>query len=53
MIGASEPPPPGALRVPDERYGLVFVFRVFEHVSYALVMNVSRPVNPLDGVQTP
>lgn len=43
----------GALRVPDERYGLVFVFRVFDRVSYALVMNVSRPVNPLDVVQTP
>lgn len=40
-------------RVPDERYGLVFVFRVFERVSYALVMDVSRPVNPQDVVQTP
>ena len=33
-------------RVPDERYGLVFVFRVFERISYALVMDVSRPVIP-------
>lgn len=41
------------MRVPDERYGLVFVFRVFDRVSYALVMDVSRPVNPLDVVQTP
>ena len=41
------------MKVPDERYGLVFVFRVFDRVSYALVMNVSRPVNPLDVVQTP
>ena len=40
-------------RVPDERYGLVFVFRVFERISYALVMDVSRPVIPLDVVQTP
>ncbi len=40
-------------RVPDERYGLVFVFRVFDRVSYALVMDVSRPVHPLDVVQTP
>lgn len=53
MIGASEPAPPGAIKLPDERYGLVFVFRVFERVSYALVMDVSRPVSPLDGVQTP
>ena len=43
----------GAMKVPDERYGLVFVFRVFDRVSYALVMDVSRPVNPLDVVQTP
>ena len=43
----------GGVRVPDERYGLVFVFRVFDRVSYALVMNVSRPVKPLDVVQTP
>ncbi|MEJ0048861.1 MAG: LysM domain-containing protein [Rhodospirillales bacterium] len=41
------------LKLPDERYGLIFVFRVFERVSYALVLNVSRPVNVDDVVQTP
>ena len=41
------------MRVPDERYGLVFVFRVFDRISYALVMNVSRTVKPLDVVQNP
>jgi hypothetical protein len=41
------------LKMPDERYGLIFVFRVFDRVSYALVMNVSRPVNPYDVVQSP
>jgi hypothetical protein len=41
------------IKLPDERYGLVFVFRVFERVSYALVMDVARPVNPLDVVQNP
>jgi nucleoid-associated protein YgaU len=41
------------LRLPDERYGLAFVFRVFEHVSYALVMQTTKPVIPLDFVQTP
>lgn len=40
-------------RLPDERYGLLFVFRVFEKVSYALVMESSRPVIPHDTVQTP
>ena len=40
-------------KLPDERYGLLFVFRVFDAVSYALVMNSSRPVAPADIVQTP
>jgi hypothetical protein len=40
-------------RLPDERYGLLFVFRVFERVSYALVMESSRPVIPHDTVETP
>jgi nucleoid-associated protein YgaU len=41
------------LRLPDERYGVAFVFRVFEHVSYALVMQTTKPVIPFDLVQTP
>ena len=41
------------VRLPAERYGVVFVFRVFEKVSYALVMNSTRPVNVLDVVQAP
>jgi len=32
------------IKVPDERIGLVFVFRVFERVSYALVLNTTDPV---------
>lgn len=40
-------------QLPDERYGLVFVFRVFEHVSYALVMNVNRPAIIGDVAATP
>jgi hypothetical protein len=41
------------IKLPDERYGLVFVFRTFERVSYALVMQSNRPVNALDVVQNP
>lgn len=45
--------PDAFIKLPEERSGLSFVFRVFDRVSYALVMNVTRPVNPLDVVQTP
>ena len=41
------------LQLPDERAGLAFVFRVFDRVSYALIMQASKPVAPLDVVQTP
>lgn len=41
------------VKLPPERYGLVFVFRVFERIAYALVMNVSRPVVVSDIVRTP
>jgi hypothetical protein len=45
---------PGAvIKVPDERYGLAFVFRVFDRISYALVMRVSKPVKTLDAVKNP
>jgi hypothetical protein len=40
-------------QLPDERYGLLMLFRVFDRVSYALVMNVTRPVVPNDLVRTP
>jgi hypothetical protein len=43
----------GPLTLPNDRYGLAFVFRVFDRVSYALVMIISRPVNSLDIVQNP
>lgn len=40
-------------QLPEERYGLLFVFRVFDRVSYALVMNVNRPVIVGDAAATP
>ena len=39
--------------LPDVRYGLVFVFRVFDKVSYALVMETRLPVQVLDRASTP
>ena len=39
--------------LPDVRYGLLFVFRVFDKVSYALVMDTKLPVQLLDRASTP
>lgn len=40
-------------KLPEERYGLVFVFRTFDRVAYALVMDAERPVIPQDILRTP
>jgi hypothetical protein len=42
-----------ALKLPDERHGLLFVFRVFDRVSYALILNVLEPVAPGDRFTQP
>src|SRR5215472_5776281 len=42
-----------AVRLPPERYGLVFIFRTFNAVSYGLVMEAGRPVQSGDIVQNP
>ena len=57
--GQSKPAPDatavadGTLVLPDERNGLIFVFRVFEKMSYAMVMRANRPIYVGDLVQTP
>ena len=45
--------PKEKIKLPAERYGMVFIFRVFDKVSYGLVLNSSRPVNVFDVVQAP
>jgi hypothetical protein len=40
-------------QLPDERYGLVMVFRTFDRASFALVMEASRPVAVSDFVTNP
>jgi len=45
--------PDAQIQLPDERAGLAFVFRIFERVSYALIMHLTIPVRPLDVVRTP
>lgn len=39
--------------LPEHRYGLAFVFRVFNRVSYALVMDADGPVTVGDSVRAP
>lgn len=39
--------------LPEKRYGLVFVFRVFDRVSYALVMETDGQVTIGDAVRKP
>jgi len=41
------------LRLPGEQYGELFVFRVFGHVSYGLVMQVTAPVQVGDVAKSP
>jgi hypothetical protein len=39
--------------LPDERHGLLFVFRVFDRVSYALILQVMEPVSAGDRFTQP
>lgn len=41
------------IKLPDERIGEMFVFRVFDNVSYALVMRVQQPVKVGDRFTEP
>ncbi len=41
------------IQLPNVRYGLIFVFRTFQKVSYALVLQTKLPVQLLDTAQTP
>lgn len=44
---------PGQIKLPDERVGLLMVFKTFDHVSYALIMEATDAVYTLDTVITP
>jgi hypothetical protein len=52
-VSKAQSGPDALIQLPNERSGLVFLFRVFDRVSYALVMNAQNPVSPLDVVRTP
>ncbi|CAN5860681.1 LysM peptidoglycan-binding domain-containing protein [soil metagenome] len=42
-----------AIKLPDERHGVLFVFRVFDRMSYALILSVKDPVSPGDRFTQP
>ncbi len=55
-VPASDRTSPGkavTLQLPDERHGTMFVFRVFDRVSYALVLSVQQPVRAGDRFTQP
>ena len=41
------------IKLPDERHGLLFVFRVFDRMSYALILSVQEPVRAGDKFTQP
>jgi hypothetical protein len=59
VAGADPKATPVAVRgderilLPDERSGLVFIFRTFEKISYGMVIKSVRPISVGDTVQTP
>lgn len=44
---------PSDIKLPDERHGLMLVFRVFDRVSYALMLQVQQPVQAGDRFSQP
>lgn len=61
IVAGADPAKPAAApaassqpdRLPDERSGLVFVFRTFEKLSYGMILKAVRPISVGDAVQTP
>ena len=41
------------IKLPDERHGVLFVFEVYERVSYALIISVKEPVKSGDRFTQP
>jgi hypothetical protein len=41
------------VRLPDEPAGTMMVFRTFDRMSYALIMEATEPISVLDTVRTP
>ena len=52
VVDTTDPTRP-LMKLPDERHGMLFVFRVFERMSYALILSVKDPVKPGDRFTQP
>jgi hypothetical protein len=52
VIDKTDPSRP-TIKLPDERHGMLFVFRVFDRMSYALILTVKEPVKPGDRFTQP
>ncbi len=52
VVDKTDPTRP-RIKLPDERHGVLFVFRVFDRMSYALIMSVQEPVKPGDVFTQP
>ena len=52
VIDKTDPARP-EIKLPDERHGMLFVFRVFKRMSYALILTVAEPVKPGDRFTQP
>jgi hypothetical protein len=52
VIDKTDPSRP-TIKLPDEKHGTLFVFRVFDRVSYALILTVQEPVKAGDRFTQP
>lgn len=50
---AKDPDSQAHYKLPNTRYGLLFVFRTFENLSYGLVMEAQLPIELSDIAKTP
>jgi len=53
VVDPYSPETNATVKLPDEMAGLLMVFRPFERVSYALVLEATQAIHVLDKVQTP
>jgi hypothetical protein len=52
VVDKTDPNRP-VMKLPDERHGVLFVFRTFDRMAYALILQVQDPVRPGDRFTQP